>query len=339
MWSPDEYLEQAYRNTTQRLSFNANNRREWSEWRDTLKRKFSDILAVPPNDLTELNPKILEHNELEDYIRERVEYSVDINLRVLAYLLIPKNQTKPLPTIIACHGHGYGSKELVGLQPNGKEKRLDHSYHKDFAIDLVKRGYVVLVPEVIGFGDRRLKDDLEKEVTENSCFRLATYLLMLGKTLAGQRVHEFQKGIDFLHTRQEVDASRIGCMGFSGGGQICAFAAAIDERIKAVVISGYTNTFKSSILSMRHCIDNYLPGILQYAEMPDIIGLIAPRPLFIESGKDDLLFPIEAAELAYSKINNIYQSIGKSGNLGWDSFFGEHEVNGLVSYDWLDSYL
>jgi dienelactone hydrolase len=339
LWSPDEFLEQCFQNTIQSHSFSAKNLKEWSEWRETLKRKFEDVLAVSPSDATDLNPKVLEHKEFKDYIRERVEYSVDRNLRVPAYLLLPKKQKGPLPTVIACPGHGYGSKDVVGLSPDGMNERIGYSYHKDFAIDLVKRGYVVLVPEVIGFGDRRLAEDLEKEPNENSCYRLATYLLMLGKTLAGQRVYELQKGIDFLHTRKEVDVTRVGCMGFSGGGQIAAYTAAIDDRIKAVVISGYTNTFKDSILSMPHCLDNYLPGILQYAEMPDLIGLIAPRPLLIESGLRDHLFPIEAAEIAFSKIKNIYITIGKTEQLKWDNFHGEHEINGKEAYDWFDSHL
>jgi dienelactone hydrolase len=339
LWSPDEFLEQTYQNTKRSHSFNARNIQEWSEWRESLKSKFIGVLAIPPNDMTDLNPKVLEHKEFKDYIRERVEYSVDPNLRVPAYLLLPKNQKGPLPAVIACPGHGYGSKDVVGLSPDGVSERIGYSYHKDFAIELVKRGYVVLVPEVIGFGDRRLVEDMEKEPNENSCFRLATYLLMVGKTLAGQRVYELQKGIDFLLTCKEVDATRVGCMGFSGGGQIAAYTAAIDDRIKAVVISGYTNTFKNSILSMRHCLDNYLPGILQYAEMPDLIGLIAPRPLLIESGIRDHLFPIEAAELAFSKINNIYTTIGKPNQIKWDNFDGEHEINGKEAYDWLDSHL
>lgn len=74
-------------------------------------------------------------------------------------------------------------------------------------------------------------------------------------------------------------------MGISGGGLVAAFASALDERIKAAVVSGYVNTFEASIMAIRHCIDNYVPGLLQDAEMPDIVGLIAPRPLLIESGR------------------------------------------------------
>ena len=62
------------------------------------------------------------------------------------------------------------------------------------------------------------------------------------------------------------------------------FSAALEPRIRAAFISGYLNTFRDSIMSLSHCIDNYVPGILNWAEMYDVAGLIAPRPLFAESG-------------------------------------------------------
>ncbi|WP_077622595.1 hypothetical protein [Sediminibacillus massiliensis] len=88
---------------------------------------------------------------------------------------------------------------------------------------------------------------------------------------------------------------------------VAAFTAALDERVKATVLSGFTNTFKGSIMAMHHCIDNYLPGILRYAELPDIIGLIAPRPLFVEAGEEDPIFPVEHVRTALSRLKKIYQ--------------------------------
>jgi hypothetical protein len=79
-------------------------------------------------------------------------------------------------------------------------------------------------------------------------------------------------------------------MGISGGGTVTTFAAALEPRIRAAMISGYLNTFRDSVMSLSHCIDNYVPGILNWAEMYDVAGLIAPRPLFVESGMKDDIF-------------------------------------------------
>jgi hypothetical protein len=94
--------------------------------------------------------------------------------------------------------------------------------------------------------------------------------------------------IDWIEARKELDAGRVGCMGISGGGTCTLFASALEPRIRGAMVSGYLNTFRECIMSLSHCIDNYVPGILNWAEQYDVAGLIAPRPLFAESGERDV---------------------------------------------------
>ena len=96
--------------------------------------------------------------------------------------------------------------------------------------------------------------------------------------MIGWRVHDVMRTIDWIGTRKELDVSRVGCMGISGGGTCTLFSAALEPRIRAAMVSGYLNTFRDSVFSLSHCIDNYIPGILNWAEMYDVAGLIAPRP-------------------------------------------------------------
>src|SRR5699024_11678877 len=125
-----------------------------------------------------------------------------------------------------------------------------------------------------------------------SLYMIASQLLLVGKTIAGLRIQECRQAIDYIQSLQQVDDERIGCMGISGGGLVTAFTSVLDERIKATVVSGYTSTFKGSIMDRRDCLDNYVPGILQYSEMPELIGLIVPIPIFIVSGKVIHLFSV-----------------------------------------------
>jgi dienelactone hydrolase len=241
-----------------------------------------------------------------------------------------------LPVVLAVHGHGYGSKEIVGLHPSGMENLGDPGIHKNFAIELVRKGMIVVAPELIGFGDLKLEGDQTAGTpTDNSCFPLASQLLLLGKTLAGLRIFECSRILDYINSLDEADNNRIGCMGLSGGGLVAAYTAALDDRIKATVISGYTNRFYGSIMSRRHCLDNYIPGILKYAEMPELIGLIAPRKLFIEAGNRDHLFPLAEVKVAFNRLQEIYQSFDAETALSADFFSGGHEINGEKSYDWL----
>ena len=71
--------------------------------------------------------------------------------------------------------------------------------------------------------------------------------------------------IDWIESRPELDAKRVGCMGISGGGTCTLFSAALEPRIKAAFVSGYLNTFRDCIMSVSHCIDNYVPGILNHS--------------------------------------------------------------------------
>src|SRR5690625_1822284 len=331
LWSADRYLENLYENTTKNVHHIYDD-----QWKDMLKRKFHKSLGGFELDDQPLDPVILERVDMGSYQRLRVEITTIDSLKMPIYVLIPKVKRKgKIPAVLAIHGHGYGSKQVVGLHPDGS-KRTDLGYHKNFGIELVEKGVVVIVPELIGFGDRKLLADQGSESpNDNSCYMIASQLLILGKTLAGLRVGECRRVINYIQTLAEVDENRIGCMGISGGGLVAAFTSILDERIKATVISGYTNTFKASIMARRHCLDNHVPGILEYAEMPELIGLIAPRPLFIEAGTEDHLFPIQDVKVAIARLEKIYRKFNVEELIDSHIFEGGHEISGLESYDWL----
>ncbi len=131
----------------------------------------------------------------------------------------------------------------------------------------------------------------------------------------------------------------LGCVGLSGGGTVTLFTAALDQRITCAVVSGYMNTFRASIMSIEHCFCNYIPGILQYAEIPDIAGLIAPRPLLVESGMHDPIYPSKATQQALDELRPVYRCLGAEDRLDADFFEGEHQWSGRKAYDWLERWL
>ncbi|WJH33593.1 alpha/beta hydrolase family protein [Paenibacillus sp. CC-CFT747] len=304
-------------------------------WRERLRQRFLERLGGFPGECALLDPRLLEERDCGDYTLQRIEITTYAGLRMPVYLLIPKHsEEQALPAVLALHGHGYGSKEIVGLSPDGEMESTEESYQKNFAVSLVLRGFLVAAPEILGFGDRRLRQEA-KEGASHSCHSLSTYLLHMGLTMAGHRVYETIRVLDYLLSRGDIDPGRIGCMGISGGGLTAGFAAALDDRIQASVVSGYVNTFQSSILSIHHCVDNYVPGLGAIAEMPDLIGMIAPRPLLIEAGDRDPIFPVGAVHEAYGQLTRIYRLLGAEDRLALDLFEGDHRINGTVAYDWL----
>jgi dienelactone hydrolase len=225
--------------------------------------------------------------------------------------------------------------ELVGISADGSERLQPEGYHQDFAIELCRRGMVVLVPELSGFGRRREPKAQAHSPTTNSCRELAWWGLMLGKPLLGNRVWDVLRSVDVLERLPEVDPQRIGIMGGSGGGAATLFAAALEPRLRSVVISSYFCTFKDSILAIEHCHCNYIPGLLRDAEMYDVAALIAPRPLLIEAGTDDPIFPLHGVLEAYERLHEAYAAQGVVDQLHKDVFVGGHQIHGAKAYDFL----
>jgi hypothetical protein len=128
-------------------------------------------------------------------------------------------------------------------------------------------------------------------------------------------------------------------MGISGGGMHTFFSTCLDTRIRACVVSGYYSTFQDSILAMHHCACNFVPGLAQFGEMYDLVGLIAPRPMLVEAADYDPIFPIAAAKRSVEKALGIYKIFGVSSELQTDFFEGRHQISGRLAYEFLTSKL
>jgi hypothetical protein len=113
------------------------------------------------------------------------------------------------------------------------------------------------------------------------------------------------------------------------------FSTCVDERIKACVISGYYSAFKDSILAMSHCFCNMVPGLAKFGEMNDLIGLIAPRPVLVEAGRQDCIFPIAAVRHSVERARRIYGLFGAADQVATDYFEGRHRISGRRAYDFL----
>ncbi len=303
----------------------------------TGRRDFLRSLTLPYEPLrTAVEPVITESVPGDGYRRDRVELEFLTGMPGQAYVLVPDGLETPAPAVIAVHGHGYGSRQLLGLGPDGTPLADDHDGYHRLAVELARRGLIVIAPEVVGFGERRSEADQAYDAEAgNSCYRLATTLLMQGATLAGLRVAELLGLIGYVAGRDDVDAHRIGIAGHSGGATLSMIVSALDERLGATVLYGYPNTFAASIRAVRHCACNYLPGVLRVGELPDLLELIAPRPLFLESGERDPIFPRAGFEQAVRQVTGVYTAAGAADRLDFDLHPGGHEVSGRRSFDWL----
>ena len=244
--------------------------------------------------------------------------------------------------MIALHGHGtWGAEAIIWAPADPLGIELNQQLNYDYAGQLAKQGYLVFVPELRGFGKRLESPEYQEGDAQwvSSCYQVGVNALLLGKTLLGLRVYDVMQLIDYIHTRSENLTETLGCVGLSGGGMITLFTTALDTRITSAVVSGYFNTFRDSIMAVRHCLCNFIPGIALVAEMVDIAGLVAPRPLLIETGTQDPIFPTAATQRAYNELKKIYSVFSADQNLDIDVFEAEHAWSGAKAYDWLDRWL
>jgi dienelactone hydrolase len=141
---------------------------------------------------------------------------------------------------------------------------------------------------------------------EHPCHDAVFHALMLGRTVIAERVFDVDRGIDYLASRGDADMSRIGVMGNSGGGTTSVYAAALLPRIAYAMPSCVFCTYADSLMRIYHCGDNYVPSIMRYAEIADVLGLAAPKPVLVVAGDEDPIFPIGGTRKAFRDLKRIY---------------------------------
>ena len=321
------------------LGFQAKSKGEAIAWQKKLRKRVELCLGGFPRSRGDLKARSFEVKDLPTHTREALAFESRDGASVFAYLLTPKNARTPLPVVICLPGHGRGVDDIVGIDPEGRDRTQKVSYEYDYALQVVEHGMAALAIEMVGFGCRRDPAARKAGQGQSSCQPAAGAALLLGETMAGWRTWDVMRACDFIATRKDLDATRIGCMGISGGGTVTLYATALEPRIRAAFMSCSLCTFRDCIVSISHCIDNYVPGILNYAEMSDIAGLIAPRPFFVESGEKDPIFPLQGSREAFEAVQRVYQAFGQPDLCKREEFSGEHEFHGTGGLAFLRQHL
>ncbi len=297
-------------------------------WRARGRARLDELLGLLPAPVP-LALETIEVDRAEGYRRERVVYDTEATMSVPAYLLIPDGRVDPGPAVLACHGHGPGKDQVCGLvsteTPNG-----------DYAHQLARRGYVVLAPDLRCFGERADWNPPD----HYACDTNLVHAIMAGERPLTNNLWDLARSLDVLEAHPLVAADRIGAVGFSLGGTMTLFLAAWDERVTAAVVSGYFSSWaESHKVPWNMCGSQVLPGMLGALEHVDLGALVAPRPLLVETGRRDLLFPVAAAEEAMRELGAIYAHDEAAERLVHDVFDGEHQWHGTAAVEFLDRWL
>lgn len=255
-----------------------------------------------------LSPRVLWRRALSWGTVEKLVFSAEPESEVPAYVVLPAGGTPPHPVMICLQGHSPGMHQSVGLDAD-EEHEVDVDGGRDFARQCARRGIAAVCIEQRAFGQRG--ERLQAHVNQyNPCHDAAMHALLLGRTLLGERVYDVDRTLEWIASRPELDGARVGITGNSGGGTVAIWAAALLPGIAMAMPSCALCTFAASLMSVYHCSDNYVPGVLRISEMADIAGLIAPRPLIAVAGAHDPLFPIAGVRECFAKVHDVYAAYG-----------------------------
>jgi pimeloyl-ACP methyl ester carboxylesterase len=253
------------------------------------------------------------------------------------YVLVPKG-TAPYKAVLGFHGHDPSVQYILGHYPNEQEAQRNYADDGNWAQVLAQAGYLVCAVEQRGFGERLTDQYGGDPARPLSCRHLAFEYLMEGRTLIGQRCWDGMVALSYLQQRGDV-AGGIACTGHSGGGTTSLWLSALDPRISVVIPSCYFCSFKRSILGMEHCECNYVPGVLEYAEMGDLAALVAPRPMRFIAGENDPIFPIAGAREQLETVQAAYRLLGAEDRLSLTVHPGGHAYSHEFSREWLNRWL
>lgn len=320
-----------------KMGFRAKTRAQWTAWRRTFGAKLRELTGYATLRKAPLKPKVTESIPWQGVTRQRVEIQVEAGVWMPFYALIPPGRG-PFSAVLCPHGHGSGGKLAPAGVRHTAELAKKIEYHNyDYGVQFARAGLIAFCPDARGFGERR-EPGAPDALLSNSCAALNARGMPLGQTVAGMWAWDLSRLIDYAATRKDCRPGAVGCAGLSGGGLQTLYASALDERIRAAVVSGYFYGAKESLLDMLNCWCNYVPHLFEYADLGDLAALIAPRPLLIETGDKDYLNGASGLKNVTPQVaiaRRAYRLLGAQKDLKHVVFDGEHRWHGEVAVPWL----
>ncbi len=316
--SPFNHHLELVKQVTPKLSYTqqkAGKKQKLNIWQNAVRKAVAELTGfkrMSQETRAPLRVRSLWKREDAVGTTEKIVISVEKGCDANVFISIPHARKKgsKMPWIICLQGHSTGAHNSVRVDRDDNSKIIEVAGDRDFAYSAMANGVAAISIEQRGFGERRpiLKDTL-------GCYMPSMQALHLGRTMIAERVYDVDRVIDYLETRDDVDRKRIGVMGNSGGGTTTLFAAAMLKRLSFAMPSCYFCTFQHSILSIHHCLCNFVPGLQLEAEMSDILGSFAPKPVVVVAGKEDDIFPIKAVRKSFRDLKQVYEAAGAGDKL------------------------
>jgi dienelactone hydrolase len=296
----DQQLADYFRSETARLQAacltDIKSLADWNAKRGELRRQLLEMLGLDPlPERTDLKPVITGRVESDEFVVEKLHFQSRPGLYVTGNLYLPKKVDQPLPTILYVCGHG----KVTGKDGRSLGNKTHYQHHGAW---FARNGYVCLTIDTLQLG--------EIEGIHHGTHREGMWWwLNRGYTPAGVECWNCMRALDYLETRPEVDKTRFGVTGRSGGGAYSWWIAATDERIKcAVPVAGITDLQNHVVDGCveGHCDCMYMVNTYQW-DYPLVAALVAPRPLLVSNTDTDGIFPLDGVYRTFEGARRIYR--------------------------------
>ena len=345
-----DYFSRLYDKLGRQHPANVSSKEAFEAWKKDIRRRLAETVGMDLCEAAPAMPELLDTKDFPEYTREHWVIQTEPGVQMTYFLLKPKCQHNG-GLIINPHGHGGGKENNVHDPENpgviSMMERFGNTGKKAFAEELAAAGYIVACPDARGTGERREKGqqgDAAENWRSNSHREINQMATGFGMSMIGMMVWDLMRLLDhLLETLPEVDAEKVGCVGMSGGGQQTIYFSALDERVKAVITSGYFYGFKESLVRLPgNCSCNFAPNLWKLLDMGDIGAMIAPRPLFVESGRKDPLEGEPGLDNVYPQVQiarEAFEVMGCGDRLVHSIHEGGHQFVGTGMIDFFGKWL
>jgi len=309
----------------------------WERQRQQVRAQLEELLGnLPPR------PKLpkfetLAREDRGDYLLEKFRFDNGAGATVPGYLLLPKNVPGPAPAILYCHWHG--GEYDIGKEELFQSKHTPEAPGPAFA----KRGFVVLAIDAYCFGERNGQGPGgEAEKGSAGEMTASKFNLWVGRTLWGMMLRDDLMALDYLSSRPEVDARRIGVTGMSMGATRSWWLMALDERIQTGIavacLTRYQNLITEEALKA-HGIYYFVPNLLNHFDTEAVVALLAPRPVLLMNGDEDTGSPVEGIHAIEAVVRQAYALYGREKEFESVVYPGQGHVYTPVmwakTFDWM----
>ena len=302
----------------------------WEERREEYRWQLLEMLGLDPlPERTPLEAQVTGTVERAAFTVENLHFQSLPGLYVTGNLYVPKGLEGPAPAILYVCGHGATRRDGVSYG-----SKVNYHHH---GVWFAENGYVCLIIDTLQLG--------EIEGIHHGTYRYDMWWWKnRGYTPAGVEAWNSVRALDYLETRPEVDAQRMGVTGRSGGGAYSWWLAAIDDRVAAAApvagITDMTNHVVDGVVE-GHCDCMFMVNTYEW-DYPMVAALVAPRPLLIINTDNDRIFPLDGVVRTYEKVRPLYAAFGARDHLGLTIAPGPHrDLTPLreAAFRWFDQHL